>query len=348
MVEFSKEPAEVNEWLNRDQNKHFCLVRPKEKIEAMLKQEIDLDNVNKFGSALRRLATWNKNVFLDNLIHDAPAGRSGAEMLDYFFAHLKIIISSIEHPEGRGRVFEKDLHLTFLLLLSFNRWEQAEWLGRRVYEGDSVERFNGPQETYELREVSEWEALGGDTKGLGAVVASLRRLIPGQREKEGSAGQLDDEPAFPYWEDKPLCGLVLRLWLLMSGKVEHPKLLPDGLPQCGVYEGLFKNWDDEEKLSASILEACDYHLSRTEENPATDYDIPEFEMRPYNVLPVEILALRVLRRNLGISTPWPDHPLLSSVFVKNLPEELPPSDHELIQRVYQAAQSVFPKIRMVK
>lgn len=344
MNEILSEIEEVQEWLGKEINKKLFLDLPSEEISKLLNERLSLENLSHTGCSLRDLSTWNKNVFLSELAHGPYKSESGQDMVESRYLYLRIHVELIDHPAGRASVSSKNLCLTFLLLLLFNRWEQAEWLGRRIYAADTIERFNGPQNTYELREVSEWESLGGDTKGFGAVVASIRRLIPGQREKECSAGQFDDEPAFPYWEDKPLCGLVLRIWLLMAGKAK-PNTMPEGLPTCGIYSGLFEHWDDEEKLTDSIIGACDYHLDRIEENPAIDYDVPEFGIRPYNVLPVEILALRTLRKHFGLSTPWPDHPLLSSVFVRNLPDELPPSENELIQRVAKAVQSIFPQIK---
>jgi hypothetical protein len=265
-------------------------------------------------------------------------------MIDYCYYSVRIFTEVVDTPGGCARIFLSNIEKLFFLLLAFNRHEQALWLGGRTYLGDTPERFSGRQnEVWTLREVSEWEALGGDEHGWRGIVTRLRRLIPSQREKEASAGKFDDDPIFPYWQDKPLCGYMLRLWLVMSGQLQ-PGVIPEGHPGCGVYEGLFTNWDHPEALENSLIEACDYHLRRSSEDGDGDYDVPEFSLRPYNVIPFEILAYRNVRRKMGLDTPWPPHLLLDSPFVKNFPDKLPPSDDPLLNEVLVAVRKVLPDV----
>ena len=290
---------------------------------------------------------WAANVMLQDLARSKDRQqviRACSDYSDLLYYSVRIFVEVIDHPAGKARVFIGDIQQAFFLLLAFNRHEQALWLGGRTYIGDTPERFSGRKDqVWTLREVSEWESLGGDEYGWRGLVTRLRRLIPGQREKECSAGRLDDDPMFPYWQEKPLCGYLLRLWLVMSGQA-GPEEVPEGLPGCGVYEGLFLNWNRPAELRESIREACDYHVRRSDEDGDGDYDVPEFCMRPYNVIPFEILAYRNVRKKMGLETPMPDHPLLGTPFVINLPEELPPSDDPLLAEVLAAVRKVLPDV----
>jgi hypothetical protein len=268
----------------------------------------------------------------------------GANFLETTFFYSKILITAVDTPGAGARVWADDVQKLFFLLLVFNRHEQALWLGGRTYLGDTPERFSGRKDqVWKLREVSEWESLGGDEVGWRGIVTKLRRLIPGQKEKECSAGKLPDDPMFPYWQEKPLCGYMLRLWLVMGGQIA-PEEVPAGHPQCGVYEGLFQHWNEPAALERSIIETLDYHIRRSSEDGDGDYDIPEFTLRPYNVIPFEVIAYRNVRKKMGLETPLPSHPLLDSPFVKNLPEELPPSDDPLLKEVLIAIRKVLPDV----
>ncbi len=341
------ELSEISDWLDDAYNTSSLRLQPEKEIESIIKNKIDLKHCALIAFNFSLLRIWLSNKSLLSLTQgfvNSNHMNDWSKFLDYGYYSMSIFTCVLDHPDGKCRISGADLYLLFFALLAFNRHEQALWLGGRAYLGDSPERFSGRQnEVWTLCEVSEWEALGGDVHGWRGIVSRLRRLIPGKREKEASAGKLDDDPMFPYWEEKPLCGYMLRLWLVMSGQLQ-PQETPDGHPGCGVYEGLFTNWDHPEALENSIIEACDYHVRRSSEDGDGDYDVPEFTLRPYNVIPFEILAYRNVRRKMGLETPWPSHPLLDSPFVKNLPDELPPSDDPLLNEVLAAVRKVLPDV----
>lgn len=334
------EIKEIREWLEERKNYEFLYTRTFANVRLITNDVVDFKNAVTLGSKLRTASVWWASVFLRDAYDcslDPP--NTVSNYLESRYIYCKILITAIDIPEAGARIRANDLQKLFFLLLAFNRHEQALWLGGRTYLGDTPERFSGRKDqVHSLREVSEWESLGGDVNGWGSIVAKLRRLIPGQREKECSAGRLDDDPMFPYWEEKPLCGYMLRLWLVMSGQIQ-PGEAPRGLPDCGVYESLFQNWNDPAALESSLRDACDYHVRRSTEH--RHGDIPEFSERPYNLIPFEILAYGNVRKRLGLETPFPAHPLLDSPFVRNLPEELPPSDDPLLLEVLAAVRKVL-------
>jgi hypothetical protein len=338
------EIREINEWLARERNRRFY-DQSVSVAMALVRGKGSPETCYEFGTVMWELSVWWRNVFLRDVYEGAQTKvASTANFLQIYYLSSKILITAIDTPGAGARVFASDVQHLFFLLISFSRYEQALWLGGRTYLGDTPERFSGRKsEVWTLREVSEWESLGGDVHGWGSIVAKLRRLIPGQAAKECSAGKLPDDPMFPYWQEKPLCGYMLRLWLVMSGHIA-PEMVPDGHPLCGVYEGLFQNWSDPAALESSLRDACDYHVRRSTEDGDGDYDVPEFTQRPYNVIPFEILAYRNVRKRMGLETPWPSHPLLESAFVKNLPDELPPSEDPLLLEVLAAVRKVLPEV----
>lgn len=338
------ELIEIVEWLDDKKNKVNLHDKVINEINKLLNEEISLRSCAMLAFELSYFSFWWVNVFLhsiyENKLHESR--KNGAMMLECYHISMLLYVGVIDSPGGRARILISDIQRLFFLLLTFNRHEQALWLGGRTYLGDTPERYSGRQdEVWTLRQVSEWESLGGDEIGWRGIVTKLRRLIPGQKEKECSAGKLPDDPMFPYWQEKPLCGYMLRLWLVMSGQIK-PEEVPAGHPECGIYDGLFRNWNNPAALEKSIIEACDYHVRRSTEDD--DSDIPEFTLRPYNVIPFEILAYRNVRKRMGLETPFPAHPLLDSPFVKNLPEELPPSDDPLLQEVLAAVRKVLPDV----
>ena len=91
--------------------------------------------------------------------------------------------------------------------------------------------------------------------------------------------------------------------------------LPEA-PELGVYGDIIRCWDDDgQRLVDGICHACDYHL----EQALAQAGYPEFAMSPYDLLPIDYLALRRVRDTIGLNTPLPEHPLLRYEFL-NPPE----------------------------
>jgi hypothetical protein len=346
-MNLQKEAEDIDAWLNNPRNAKHVRDKSLNEINKLLTLETTTEASGNIAFELSFHKFWSVNQLLAQLYIQKDKTlvmNMASKVSDYSYYITRIYISIADHPDGKVYIPLLDIEHLFFHLLAFNRHEQALWLGGRTYLGDNSERFSGSKnEVWTLREVSEWESLGGDEVGWRSIVTKLRRLIPGQKEKECSAGKLPDDPMFPYWQEKPLCGYMLRLWLVMSGQIT-PEEVPAGHPQCGVYEGLFQHWNDPIALERSIIEACDYHVSRSSEDGDGDYDIPEFTLRPYNVIPFEIIAYRNVRKRMGLETSWPAHPLLESPFVKNLPDELPPSDDPLLKEVLEAVRKVLPEV----
>jgi hypothetical protein len=113
---------------------------------------------------------------------------------------------------------------------------------------------------------------------------------------------------------------------------------------CGVYNGLFVDWTDENALQPIIVSVFDEYVARTDENNEGKLGRLEFVSRPYNVLPVTVLAYLVLRRELGLMTDLPQHQILASTFLCSFPESMPSIPDDVLSKVVTTAANVFPKI----
>lgn len=103
----------------------------------------------------------------------------------------------------------------------------------------------------------------------------------------------------------------------------------------GVYSQVIEAWDDPTKLGNALVNLCDYHCQQMDGDIFKWY--PEFQYPPFKLVPVEILAIRKLREQLGLATPEVKHPLLelptASMPLPDLEDTQP---DEIINRIRQA------------
>src|SRR5205807_776375 len=83
----------------------------------------------------------------------------------------------------------------------------------------------------------------------------------------------------------------------------------DSSRDLGSYSSILRNWDGE-KFSDSLAEVCDYHC-RNMEDIGGDWNA-EFKYSPFDVMPIEILAIVKVRASFGLGQPEINHPLLST------------------------------------
>jgi hypothetical protein len=76
--------------------------------------------------------------------------------------------------------------------------------------------------------------------------------------------------------------------------------------KCGVFSAILQGWNDDSVMGKAILDVCDYHVAKLGKQDC------EFEPYPYNIFPVELLALRAVRSKERLGTPDVAHPLLNS------------------------------------
>jgi hypothetical protein len=105
----------------------------------------------------------------------------------------------------------------------------------------------------------------------------------------------------------------------------------------GAYAGLVRNWNGD-RFGDSLVAVCDYHCRNMED--VGDESIAEFKYPPFDIMPIEILAIMKVRATVGLEIPEINHPLLNTPLGKL--EQIPvPSEDDVLQQVQRAASSFF-------
>ncbi len=141
---------------------------------------------------------------------------------------------------------------------------------------------------------------------------------------------------FTGWGHNPLEPFLLQLYAVWKGIdvnwANYPKA------KLGVYQQIFKSWNNPAKLSGALDICCDYHLMRTGES-----GYQEFCWHPYEIFPVEILAVYRARELLNLETPAIPHQLMDSPLGK-LPEPVWSAPDELLQNILDVVEKEWPEI----
>jgi len=119
------------------------------------------------------------------------------------------------------------------------------------------------------------------------------------------------------WEFSSLGRFGLELYAELTDSKEEivKELSVDHAPPSATYKGIFENWNNPENLKQAINVACNYHL----EQAHRESGYPDFNITPYDLIPIEIIALVRIRMLKGLTTELPQHPLLDSPFYKMPP-----------------------------
>jgi hypothetical protein len=101
----------------------------------------------------------------------------------------------------------------------------------------------------------------------------------------------------------------------------------------GVYEPIFESWEDNLRLTAALQLACDYHCD--------DNGLLQYANIPYFIVPVEILAIQKVRRDLGFPDVAIHHPLMETSFTHLTTQTF---EDELIARSIDVLRKTYPEI----
>ncbi|HMP58612.1 MAG TPA: hypothetical protein PKD86_04600 [Gemmatales bacterium] len=108
----------------------------------------------------------------------------------------------------------------------------------------------------------------------------------------------------------------------------------------GWYQQIFDAWHEPQQLRSALLDICDYHCQQ-----ALDQDVSaQFGYHPYNIFPVEIMALLRIRKELGLPTPDFEHKLITGNPLLHPPATLPDVQDDLLDRLVAYVRDAFPDV----
>jgi hypothetical protein len=109
-------------------------------------------------------------------------------------------------------------------------------------------------------------------------------------------------------------------------------------PVNTVYDNVFASWEDEPLLSKALYNICDYHVEHSVEGKHAH---AEFVVPPYNLFPIDILAIKRVREDLKLSWPSVSHPLLETPLARPpIASTIP--NNEIIDRLQTVVPQVLP------
>jgi len=140
-----------------------------------------------------------------------------------------------------------------------------------------------------------------------------------------------------FWEERHFEPFVLELFRKQTG-VTLPAIDQSKL---GPYAAVLENWDDAVQLEPALFNICDYHCQNMEDDGG-DWD-PEFDLSPFDLIPVEVLAILNVRKKMGHTNPQISHPLMQTPLASMpLMDEQLPSDR-VLEMTERAVNSVFTR-----
>ncbi|WCE05589.1 hypothetical protein [Pseudoxanthomonas sp. JBR18] len=99
---------------------------------------------------------------------------------------------------------------------------------------------------------------------------------------------------------------MLWLYSIYSGGTAP---IPIDSMNLGIYQKVVESWADEQKIVGVLEELCQYHLANSEDKGGA-WD-PEFKDPPFDLLPLEVVAIFKVRQQIGLMSPAVTSPLLS-------------------------------------
>lgn len=109
-----------------------------------------------------------------------------------------------------------------------------------------------------------------------------------------------------YLKERRFEPFMLWLYSVYSGGTA-PVLIES--MNLGIYQKVIDSWADEQKLVGVLEEVCQYHLANSEDKGGA-WD-PEFKNPPFDLLPLEVVAILKVRQQIGLTSPAVTSPLLS-------------------------------------
>jgi len=138
----------------------------------------------------------------------------------------------------------------------------------------------------------------------------------------------------------PIEPFMVRLfarWRGLEGELienAHPDLQRQYTGHEAAYDQVLEQWTTPE-FADSIVKACDYYCESTDNFG---------RISPYDVFPVEFVAIDRIRREQGQVVPEINHPVLQNPMM-DVPRQMPKSEHDdLLECVVQRCKQIEPDL----
>lgn len=105
----------------------------------------------------------------------------------------------------------------------------------------------------------------------------------------------------------------------------------------GVYQQVFDKWHSPTSLANVLYDACEHHWQETNDADLLGH-IGAFSWSPYGSFPVDLLAIRRVREDLGLETPEIDHPLTNTL-IAHLPQIMPNIHDDILSQIVDKARA---------
>lgn len=104
----------------------------------------------------------------------------------------------------------------------------------------------------------------------------------------------------------------------------------------GPYQGVIDNWEENgDRLDNAMRDACDYHFDPK--------GFGRYGNVPFVHIPVEILCVNIIRKDLGLNLAKIDHPIYAEALIR-IPSILSKPDDSLLKHAVLKIRSAYPEI----
>jgi len=135
-----------------------------------------------------------------------------------------------------------------------------------------------------------------------------------------------------YWKSRRFEPFVSECCLIRDGKQPSNENLEPP------YLAIIQKWNDDSALVHALEQVCEYHCANMDD-VGGDWD-PEFKHSPFDLLPCEVMLVRRIRKELGLSIPEVPHELVSPLSPPDVISSVG-EDHELIAKLSRAFDQCF-------
>jgi hypothetical protein len=222
-------------------------------------------------------------------------------------------------------------------------WFYATWHGRHGTKALIDGREEGWADVQRALEYRWWHLrLNPKMTQVEEAAAVLGHLIALEdRERAGNVvdfqiARLGDPEAEEMWQHSAFGLFGLSMWSLLTQDPSAGEAVKKSAHagRLGPYGAVLEQWANADALRDALYRVCDYHVDQV----LTPAAYPEFFLSPYDLWAVDYFSIVAVRSALGLTTPAPEHPLLSFPLLSRVPPKVHADLHPDLDRLLQKAK----------